>query len=71
MSTIARTNPNNSPQQSPCDWRCSACFKLLGKRSGERIHVCTTNGHAYLASLPVTAVCRCGTLNEMPFPTVN
>lgn len=48
------------------DWRCTRCFKLLGRRSQRGVHVNFARGHQYIVSTPVTAVCRsCGTLNEL------
>lgn len=47
------------------DWRCTRCFKLLGKRSDARVQVRNSKGHQYIMNTPVTAVCRCGTLNEL------
>lgn len=51
-------------------WRCSRCFKLLGRRDGDRVHLRFTQGHEYFVHLPATAVCRsCGTLNELKSTT--
>lgn len=48
------------------DWRCTCCFKLLGRHSDGAVHVQFARGHQYMMSAPVTAVCRsCGTLNEL------
>ncbi len=47
------------------DWRCLCCFKLLGRRNGDRVHLKFTTSHEYVANLPATAICRCGTLNEL------
>lgn len=47
------------------DWRCSKCFKLLGRRGQGRIHIQFNRGHQYIVSGNATAVCRsCGRLNE-------
>ena len=47
------------------EWRCSQCGKLMGVHSGQRVHIRYQQGHEYLASLPVTGICRhCGTLND-------
>ncbi|WP_176441078.1 hypothetical protein [Oceanicola sp. 22II-s10i] len=49
------------------DWRCSGCFKLLGRQSETQIHVRFARGHHYTFARPVTAICRsCGTLNSLP-----
>lgn len=48
------------------DWRCAHCFALLGKRGDQnRVHLKTTRGVEYFATLPATATCRCGRLNEL------
>ena len=61
-----QTKTHNTPTAKPRDWRCNCCDKLLGKRRDDRVHVQFTRGHQYLASLPVSAVCRsCGTLNAI------
>ena len=37
----------------------------MGVHSGQRVHIRYQQGHEYLASLPVTGICRhCGTLND-------
>ena len=51
---------------TPNDWRCTHCQMLLGRRDGDRVHVRFARGHQYVASLPITSVCRsCATLNEL------
>ena len=47
------------------DWRCRSCFKLLGKRDRGRVQVRMAKGEQYVMNMPVTAVCRCGKLNEL------
>jgi hypothetical protein len=47
-------------------WHCTKCFRLLGKKHDDRIHLRMSHGHEYFATLPTTAVCRCGHLNELP-----
>lgn len=69
MANPTNTNRNRSDldkYQHHLDWRCSQCFKLLGKRQNDRVHVQFARGHQYLVSTPMSAVCRkCGTLNEL------
>lgn len=61
MPSEIRTNPPNYR-----DWRCWKCFKLLGKRIDDRVHFNFARGHQYVATCPVSAVCRCcGKLNEL------
>lgn len=60
LNTITTFHPRNDR-----DWRCTCCFKLLGKRSNAHVQVRNSKGHRYIMSTPVTAVCRCGTLNEL------
>lgn len=64
-TTNSRTILLDQPQR---DWRCCNCFKLLGKRARDRIHLRITHCAEYWVSLPVTTVCRCGSLNELPRP---
>ncbi len=47
------------------DWRCQCCNRLLGRRGDGRVHLRTTRGTEYFAAYPLTAVCRCGRLNEI------
>ncbi|RDD64192.1 hypothetical protein DU478_21505 [Thalassococcus profundi] len=48
------------------DWRCKRCFKLLGRIERSRVQLVISRSHQYLASVPISSVCRCcGTLNEM------
>ncbi len=48
------------------DWRCSKCFKLLGKKSQGYLHIHFARGHQYTVATPVTSVCRCcGKLNTL------
>lgn len=50
-------------------WRCKGCGRLLGIVEKGRLEIRFARGHQYLASLPVTCVCRnprCNTLNELP-----
>ncbi|MCL1630139.1 hypothetical protein M3N55_15550 [Roseibaca sp. V10] len=59
-------NSNNTHRtQNDHDWRCSKCFKLLGRRGRAGIHIQFARGHQYILSGTASAVCRsCGTLNE-------
>lgn len=48
------------------DWRCKRCFKLLGRVEHGRVQLVVSRSHQYLASVPISSVCRCcGTLNEL------
>jgi len=60
------TSTDRNPKHNECDWRCSGCFKLLGRRLNGHVHVHFARGHQYQMSLPVSALCRsCGTLNAI------
>jgi hypothetical protein len=62
--------PTIIPTTTDCrDWHCTRCFRLLGKRLGGRVHLRTTRGVEYIATLPTTATCRCGCMNELPAPS--
>lgn len=50
------------------EWRCRRCGRLLGIVRDNRLEIRFARGHQYLASLPVTCVCknsRCNALNEL------
>ena len=52
--------------ESLFEWHCTKCRKLLGLVRNGRVHISFARGHEYLASPPITAVCRgCGILNEL------
>ena len=69
MPTITDTNTLTSARAKAGghhDWRCTNCFALLGRRGEQgRVHLRTTRGVEYFATLPTTATCRCGRLNEL------
>lgn len=47
------------------DWRCSKCFKLLGRREEGGLLIQFARGHQYIVHGTATAVCRsCGRLNQ-------
>lgn len=49
---------------TPNEWRCLKCKKLLGIRRGARLQI-RVHGHDYAVNLPVDATCRgCGTFNQ-------
>ena len=52
------------PIDTPAEWRCLECAKLLGVRHGALLNI-RLQGHVYLVNLPVDAVCRgCGAHNR-------
>jgi hypothetical protein len=55
-----------TPSPNSHNWHCSTCYRLLGRRMNGRLHVRMTHGREYFTTLPTTAVCRCGALNELP-----
>ena len=49
---------------TPSEWRCLECGKLLGIRRGACLHI-RMHGHDYGVTLPVEANCRgCGAYNR-------
>jgi hypothetical protein len=46
------------------EWRCTKCDRLLGVARGTGLHIENNRSAAYTVSLPVHAVCRCGTANR-------
>lgn len=47
------------------EWRCRGCGRLLGRISGDEVHIRFDRRHEYLATLPASATCKgCGTLNR-------
>lgn len=62
------TTTTTRPTSTCRDWHCTRCFRLLGRRQQGRLHLRTSRGTEYFTTLPATAVCRCGALNELPAP---
>ena len=58
--------PKHTTITTSHDWRCKQCFKLLGRRSGNSIHLRKSGWHHYGFTAPAWCVCSCcGTLNEV------
>ena len=50
------------------EWDCSHCGQYLGELENGKMHIRTArsvNGRTYLVGGVVTAVCRCGKINEI------
>ena len=57
------------PTDTPIEWRCTRCDKLLGMCRDGRMHLRFARGHEYFVGFPVVASCRgCGTLNRAIAP---
>ena len=70
---IARTSRTAEAQfqqtNTPIEWRCTRCDKLLGMCRDGRMHLRFARGHEYFVGFPVVASCRgCGTLNRAIAP---
>lgn len=67
MPTHTFSSRQNTALSKPQrDWRCTRCFKLLGKYEGDRLRLRFGRDYQYDCALPATSVCRCcGTLNEL------
>lgn len=64
-----QADPQIQPTDTPIEWRCTRCGKLLGLYRDGRLHLRFARGHEYFVGFPAVASCRgCGTLNRTTAP---